>query len=66
MKTDMAMDIAMQVRCLRCLREQYALAVLEISCGKARCTWCGEPAAPMTVDEYREALKAAWLKEADR
>lgn len=49
---------AMQVRCVHCKREQYALAVYAISCGEAQCSWCGRVSVPMTEDEYRAALKA--------
>lgn len=53
---------AMQARCVHCLREQYAIAVLEASLGLAGCTWCGKKSELMTRDEYRAALAAARVK----
>lgn len=52
-------DIAMQVRCVHCLREQYALAVMAVSLGEAGCVWCGAMSKPMTIPAYRHALAAA-------
>ena len=54
---------AMQTRCVHCLREQYALAVLAVSLGEGVCTWCHQPSRPMTQAEYREALLRAWLEK---
>lgn len=51
-------DLAMQMRCLHCLREQYMLAVLAVSTGEHPCVWCGVKSHPMTCDEYVEALAA--------
>lgn len=49
----------MQVRCIHCKREQYALAVWLISHGLLGCSWCGE-LPPVFTDEnhYRAALRA--------
>jgi cytochrome c-type biogenesis protein CcmH/NrfF len=50
--------VAMQVRCPQCRRENYALAVSQISKGGHRCV-CGHVSRPMTLQEYRTALRAA-------
>lgn len=52
-------DVAMQTRCLHCLKEQYMLSVLEVSLGEAACTWCGEMSRQMTEVQYRDALSIA-------
>ena len=52
-------DVAMQVRCLHCLREQYVLAVLTVSLGLSGCTWCGKKSEPMTHAAYRAAITKA-------
>jgi len=52
-------DLAMQARCVHCLREQYALAVIGVSNGTHPCCWCGRLSKPMTETEYRAALKTA-------
>ena len=49
-------QVAMQVRCVNCKREQYALAVYKISHGKHPCVWCGHTPKPMTENEYRAAI----------
>lgn len=54
-------EVAMQVRCLHCLREQYAPAVMPISFGDAGCVWCGHVSKKMTEAEYRNALADARL-----
>ena len=46
--------IAMQTRCVHCVREQYALAVWDISHGKIPCCWCGEMSEEMSVEEYNK------------
>lgn len=51
--------MAMQTRCLNCLREQYMLAVLAVSTGEHPCVWCGVKSEPMTRDEYVDRLAAA-------
>jgi hypothetical protein len=51
-------DLAMQLRCVQCRRENYALAVKQISQGGYRCV-CGHVSRPMTLDEYRAAVRAA-------
>ena len=51
--------IAMQVRCVNCLAEQYALAVSRISRGEQGCVWCGHVPPVYTDAEYREALRLA-------
>jgi hypothetical protein len=55
------MTIAMQVRCVHCLREQYALNVIGVSTGEDPCAWCGKHSREMTEAEYRAALEAARL-----
>lgn len=52
-------DVAMQVRCLSCLREQWAMVVYPISMGEGVCAWCGQPSTKMTEPQYREALRVA-------
>ena len=47
-------DIAMQNYCIYCNREQYAMAVYEISYGKHPCVWCGKTPPKMTYEEYRD------------
>jgi hypothetical protein len=51
-------DVAMQDRCVHCLREQYMPAVLGISTGDDSCRWCGEKSYQMSVAEYQAALRA--------
>jgi hypothetical protein len=48
----------MQARCVHCLGEHYGPAVVDISYGEAACHNCGKRSAPMTRDEYLEALTA--------
>lgn len=55
----MSAEIAMQTRCVHCLSEQYAMAVLPVSLGEAGCAWCGEKSTPMTEAQWREALALA-------
>lgn len=53
-------DVWYQMRCIYCKREQYMLAVAEISHGVHPCVWCGMIPPVFTVDtreEYREALR---------
>lgn len=52
------MSNIMQVRCINCKKEQYAMAVFPISQGKAGCSWCGYVPKPFTSE------KAFW-KEYD-
>jgi hypothetical protein len=52
-------ELAMQVRCVHCLREQYMLAVIGVSTGEHPCCWCGKLSRRMTDREYRKALEAA-------
>jgi len=42
----MSADIAMQTRCIYCLREQYGPAVHAISHGEHPCNWCGRTHEP--------------------
>lgn len=58
-------EIAMQVRCVHCKQEQYALAVAPVSRGDSPCVKCGEYSEPMTETEYRERLKVP-PKEKDK
>ena len=50
------MKIAMQERCIYCLREQYAPAVFAVSQGKHPCVWCGKTPPMLTEKEYLKAL----------
>ena len=59
-------DIAMQVRCLACMREQYGPAVWDYSQGLARCHHCGWVTVPMSKETYALALHAVHrLKDAE-
>jgi hypothetical protein len=49
--------VAMQTRCIYCLREQYAIAVHDISHGKCGCSWCGKTPPKMTYKEWYKALE---------
>lgn len=53
---------AMQMRCVHCLREQWAMAVFGVSTGQLGCTWCGKTSTVMSEQEYRRALAAARRK----
>lgn len=57
--------MAMQVRCVHCLREQSTEAVLEISLDRQPCVWCKAVSDPMTVAQYRAALNFALVKNAE-
>lgn len=47
----------MQVRCIYCLREQYAPDVWDVSHGEAGCAWCSRvPPVFHDQEEYRRAL----------
>jgi len=48
--------IAMQTRCLKCLREQYMPAVSLISTWERPCVWCNRTSSVMSQESYREAL----------
>jgi hypothetical protein len=50
-------DVAMQLRCVHCLREQYALNVPAVSTGEYGCCWCGRRSQPMTEAEYHQAIR---------
>lgn len=50
-------EVAMQVRCIHCKREQYAVAVSSISNGETGCAWCGKKSWRMTEEEYRKELR---------
>jgi hypothetical protein len=50
-------DVAMQARCIYCKREQYAIAVYDISYGKHPCVWCGKTPPKLTQKEYIIKLK---------
>ena len=53
-------NIVIQPRCVHCLKEQYALAVLGVSAGQLGCSWCGQTAPVFTSDhEYHAALNQA-------
>lgn len=56
-------DLAMQVRCVHCRREQWMIVVYPISLGECPCAWCGEMSKRMTNTEYQAALAAAEGKE---
>jgi hypothetical protein len=50
--------VVMQPRCVHCLKEQYVLAVMDVSHGNTGCTWCGRIAPVFYADEdYRAVLK---------
>jgi hypothetical protein len=51
-------DVAMQTRCIHCLREHYLPAVIGMSTGEDACAWCGKKSQPMTVADYQAALRA--------
>jgi DNA-directed RNA polymerase subunit RPC12/RpoP len=51
-------DVAMQSRCVNCLTEHYALAVIDISYGGIPCPHCEHLSEQMTRSEYMEALSA--------
>lgn len=55
-----AIDIAMQVRCLYCRREQYAPAVWAISHGTHPCVWCGKTPPVLTPKEYEKELRKSY------
>jgi ribosomal protein S27E len=55
-KTEKKKDIAMQIKCLHCLNEQYAMAVYGVSTRKEPCAWCGMTTLPMSQDEYNRKL----------
>ncbi len=50
-------DLAMQIRCVHCKREQYIPMVWDVSHGRHPCSWCGKMSKKMTNPEYKEALK---------
>mgnify|MGYP001757506137 CR=1 FL=1 len=52
-------DIAMQARCLGCLREHYAPSVLLVSTGGVDCGACGYVSRRMTRQEYMTELRQA-------
>jgi len=49
-------DIAMQVICVHCKREQYGLAVYNVSINNAPCAWCGKTSKVLTEFDYRLLL----------
>ena len=53
---DVEAEIAMQIRCVHCKKEQWAMAVYKISHGEIPCVWCGKMSEPMTREAYWEAL----------
>lgn len=57
-RPDSAVVIALQVRCVHCLRKQYAPAIVPVSTGKGVCSWCYRPSRRMTIAEYHAALHA--------
>lgn len=58
-------SMAMQVRCVHCLCEQPAAAVLEVSLDRQPCAGCQAVSDPMTVAQYRAALRFALIKNAE-
>lgn len=44
------MKLVMQIRCIYCKVEQYAMAVWDISHGDCGCSWCGK-VPPVFTDE---------------
>jgi hypothetical protein len=51
-------ETAMQTRCLGCLHEMPAVAVIDLSYGAARCS-CGYQPHIMSWDDYRRELALA-------
>lgn len=58
-------DIAMQINCVHCLKEQWAVMVYPISMGVACCSWCGKKSEPMTKDQYASAMLEARKRESE-
>ena len=56
-------DLAMQMRCIQCRREQYAPAVLAISHGEHPCVWCGHTPPQLTVAEYQARMRSGQGRE---
>jgi DNA-directed RNA polymerase subunit RPC12/RpoP len=52
-------DVAMQNRCVKCLTEHYAFAVIAVSYGEIACPHCEHLSKRMTREEYYEALSKA-------
>lgn len=52
-------NVAMQSRCIHCLGEHYAPAVIAISYGEAPCHNCGKLSHEMPWADYVEALSKA-------
>lgn len=50
------MSLAMQTRCVWCLREQYGPAVPAFSGGYARCE-CGKSSVAMSEEQWRAILR---------
>lgn len=65
MTTDKS-NIAVQSRCIHCLGEHYAPAVIPISYGEAACHNCGKFSRQMPWTEYVEALSKARERQAAR
>lgn len=51
-------SVAMQSRCVHCLREIYGPAALGVSTGEQPCPMCGEQSRKMTYAEYSAALRS--------
>lgn len=58
-------DIAMQTRCVNCLTEHWAPAVMLVSYGDMICR-CGHTSQPMTYAEYADALHAAMRRREEQ
>lgn len=52
-------NVAVQSRCIHCLTEHYAPAVIAISYGEAACHHCGRYSREMPWADYVEALSKA-------
>ena len=49
--------VVMQVRCIYCKKEQYGVAVYDISFGNHPCVWCGKtPPVFNSDEEYHKIL----------
>jgi hypothetical protein len=59
-------EVAMQVHCVACLREQWAPAVFEVSFGMRPCAWCGHTSTMLGEEEYRAVLRQRYQDVADR
>lgn len=57
-------NLALQNRCLQCLGDIHGHAILTYSQGGTRCHECGHTTQPMTRNEYLQALRDVYAKQA--